>query len=158
MWTDFMKRWLNLWFWWLPRERQEAERESAEPAPPASDEPSERADATTSSVTTPPASHEPPVASDPVAEPETAPEPQTAAESPASGEPAPAPRTEPDNLTELKGIGPAVQEKLHALGIATYTDLAKADADWLTRELKSQQVVVSLARVQQWITAARNRV
>lgn len=157
MWAEYMKRWLNLLFWWLPRERQEAERESARPAPGTSDETSDSAAATTSSATTTTASHEPPVAPDRVAEPESAPEPQTAAQAPASGEPAPPPRSEPDNLTEIKGIGPAVQGKLQALGIATYTDLAKVDADWLTGELKSRQVVVSQARVQQWIAAARDR-
>ena len=37
----------------------------------------------------------------------------------------------PDDLTVIKGIGPAVQNKLRALGITTFAELAKADPDAL---------------------------
>ena len=35
----------------------------------------------------------------------------------------------PDDLTVIKGIGPAVQDKLRSLGIVTFKDLATADPD-----------------------------
>jgi hypothetical protein len=36
-----------------------------------------------------------------------------------------APQVVSDDLTIIKGIGPAIQEKLRALGIATFGDLAE---------------------------------
>jgi predicted flap endonuclease-1-like 5' DNA nuclease len=62
----------------------------------------------------------------------------------------------PDDLTVIKGIGPAVQRKLRSLGITTFWDLATADADDLTQHLKSSQPVFK-ARVHGWIKAARER-
>lgn len=62
----------------------------------------------------------------------------------------------PDDLTVLKGIGPAVQAKLRSLGIATFRDLAAADPDALTERLKGAQPV-SKARVRGWTEAARER-
>ena len=59
-----------------------------------------------------------------------------------------------DDLTVIKGIGPAIQEKLRALGIATFSDLARADPKaW---GLKGPQPI-SEARVRGWIEAARQR-
>jgi predicted flap endonuclease-1-like 5' DNA nuclease len=62
----------------------------------------------------------------------------------------------PDDLTVIKGIGPAVQRKLRSLGITTFRDLATADADELAEHLKGSQPV-SKARVHNWIKAARER-
>ncbi|MEM7022782.1 MAG: helix-hairpin-helix domain-containing protein [Pseudomonadota bacterium] len=59
----------------------------------------------------------------------------------------------PDDLTAIKGIGPAVQSKLRALGIQTYDDLAKADPDRLIDQLKGSQPI-SPARVRGWTEAA----
>jgi predicted flap endonuclease-1-like 5' DNA nuclease len=62
----------------------------------------------------------------------------------------------PDDLTVIKGIGPAVQDKLRSLGITTFKDLATADPDDLAEQLKSFQPV-SKARVHGWTEAARER-
>ena len=61
-----------------------------------------------------------------------------------------------DDLTVIKGIGPALQQKLRALGIATFSDLARADPKALTERLKGAQPI-SEARVRGWIEAARQR-
>jgi predicted flap endonuclease-1-like 5' DNA nuclease len=61
-----------------------------------------------------------------------------------------------DDLTVIKGIGPAVQEKLRSLGITTFRDLATANPDDLAKHLKGSQPV-SKARVHSWIKAARER-
>jgi predicted flap endonuclease-1-like 5' DNA nuclease len=61
-----------------------------------------------------------------------------------------------DDLTVIKGIGPAVPEKLRSLGIATFKDLATADPDDLLDQLKAS-LPVSKARVRGWIKAARER-
>ena len=63
----------------------------------------------------------------------------------------------PDDLTEIKGIGPAMQNKLRALGITTFADLAAADPDQLMARLKGSQPL-SLVRVRHWTEAARQRV
>ena len=47
----------------------------------------------------------------------------------------------PDDLTVLKGIGPVVQEKLRSLGITTFRDLAAADPERLTEQLKGKQPI-----------------
>ena len=62
----------------------------------------------------------------------------------------------PDNLTMIKGIGPVVQEKLRSLGIATFSDLARADPTTLAEQLKGSQPI-SEARVRSWTEAARGR-
>jgi predicted flap endonuclease-1-like 5' DNA nuclease len=62
----------------------------------------------------------------------------------------------PDDLTVIKGIGPAVQGKLRSLGITTFRDLATANPDDLAEQLKGSQPV-SKARVHGWIKAARER-
>ena len=62
----------------------------------------------------------------------------------------------PDDLTAIKGIGPAVQEKLRSLGITTFRDLATANPDDLAEHLKGSQPV-SKARVHGWTQAARER-
>jgi len=65
--------------------------------------------------------------------------------------------TEPDSadLTAIKGIGPAMQKRLEAIGILSPADLAAADAETLTRMLKADKAVVSAAKVSEWIEAAR---
>ena len=62
----------------------------------------------------------------------------------------------PDDLTVIKGIGPAVQGKLRSLGITTFRSLATANPDDLAEQLKGSQPV-SKARVDSWIEAARER-
>ena len=62
-----------------------------------------------------------------------------------------------DDLTQLKGIGPALQKKLAARQIRTFAELAAADAGRLTESLKASQPVSSGA-VERWIAAAQERV
>ena len=62
----------------------------------------------------------------------------------------------PDDLTAIKVIGPAVQDKLRSPGITTFKDLATAGPDDLAEQLKSFQPV-SKARVHRWTEAARER-
>jgi predicted flap endonuclease-1-like 5' DNA nuclease len=62
----------------------------------------------------------------------------------------------PDDLTVIKGIGPALQNRLRALGITTFADLATANPDKLMAQLKGGQPL-SRARVQHWTEAARAR-
>jgi predicted flap endonuclease-1-like 5' DNA nuclease len=62
-----------------------------------------------------------------------------------------------DDLTVIRGIGPAIQEKLRALGIATFNELAMADPKELTERLKGPPPI-SEAQVRAWIEAARKRV
>jgi predicted flap endonuclease-1-like 5' DNA nuclease len=59
----------------------------------------------------------------------------------------------PDDLTVIKGIGPAVQQKLHALGIRTFDDLAAADPETLAEQLKGRQPI-SETLVRGWTEAA----
>ena len=73
-----------------------------------------------------------------------------------SGEPEVTRQVVSDDLTVIKGIGPAIQEKLRALGIATFSDLARADPKALTERLKGAQPI-SEARVRGWTEAARQR-
>jgi predicted flap endonuclease-1-like 5' DNA nuclease len=62
----------------------------------------------------------------------------------------------PDDLTVIKGIGPVVQQKLHALGIRTFDDLAAADPARLVEQLKGRQPI-SEALVRGWTKAADQR-
>ena len=79
-----------------------------------------------------------------------APEPRTAQPEKAVTAPV------PDDLTVIKGIGPALQNRLRALGITTFADLAAANPDKLMAQLKGAQPL-SRARVQHWTEAARAR-
>lgn len=144
MWDVYLRRWMDLLFWWVPRKEQgkEAERtprkRTAEPAA-RSAEPSR-----------PPAAEQ---AARPKAAARKAAEPRARAESEAN-KPVAAPV--PDDLTEIKGIGPAMQNKLRALGITTFADLAAADPDQLMARLKGTQPL-SLGRVRHWIEVAKQR-
>jgi predicted flap endonuclease-1-like 5' DNA nuclease len=145
MWDVFVRRWLDLAFWWLPK-KEEAPPQRSQPTATGPVEPSVRE----------------------AAKPAAAPRPTEAA-APRPSEPTPpvAPavvRPEkpiappvPDDLTVIKGIGPAVQNKLRSLGISTFADLAGADPDALLDELKRSQPLTR-ARVHDWTEGARERV
>jgi predicted flap endonuclease-1-like 5' DNA nuclease len=75
----------------------------------------------------------------------------------AASAPKPAPASDrPDDLTVIKGIGPVVQQKLHALGIRTFDDLAAANPETLAEQLKGRQPI-SQALVRGWTEAADQR-
>ena len=88
-----------------------------------------------------------------------APSGPTETSTPPAPDPEPAPATNPepaasDDLTAIRGIGPAMQKRLVAMGIRTHADLAAADVDTLTERLKADKAVVSRARIERWIEAA----
>ena len=111
MWDEIFKRWIDVLFWWVPKDEAKPPEETKEHAPSATRQ-----------------SREPDVGRQVVS----------------------------DDLTVIKGIGPAIQEKLRALGIATFSDLARADPKALTERLKGPQPI-SEARVRGWTEAARQR-
>ena len=113
MWNEIFKRWIDLLFWWVPKDEAKPPEEAKEHAPSAAEQSADR---------------EPEVGQQVVS----------------------------DDLTVIKGIGPAIQEKLRALGIATFSDLARADAKALTERFKGAQPI-SEARVRGWTEAARQR-
>lgn len=111
MWEQIVKRWLELVFWWIPRDdRTPAQNEEA--LAPSK------------------------------AERRVDPAPETASKRVAQ------------DLTVIKGVGPAVQKKLKGLNILTFNDLADADPDALTEKLKGSQPI-SVTQVRAWTEAAR---
>jgi predicted flap endonuclease-1-like 5' DNA nuclease len=181
MWDVMLRRWLDLLFWWVPRRDQTPRR--AEPAPSArAPEPAPRA-AEPGARPAPKQSAQQPAraerGSQRAAEPSARPAPKPAPAQPApaaksgaqnSAQPGARPAAKPaaaqpektvappvpDDLTVIKGIGPAVQNKLRALGITTFADLAAADPDQLMARLKGSQPL-SRGRVRHWTEAARQR-
>lgn len=152
---DLFKRWMDMLFWWLPRDGASsgtAQRPggNADTAQTAREQP-----AATDQTTEAP----------PEAPPETAPE--TPAESPqetppeAPPEPSKAAAVDDDavdDLTAIKGVGPAMAARLHAMGIRTFEELAAADVKAITRQLRDQSVVISEKKVEAWVAAARNQI
>jgi predicted flap endonuclease-1-like 5' DNA nuclease len=156
MWEVFYRRWLDLVFWWVPRKQQAPPRttEDARSRKPQEGR-SSAAGAKARAAPDRPAAPARPTG-------ETAgPKPSRPSAQPAAG-PVPAQPEKtvappvPDDLTVIKGIGPAVQNKLRALGITTFADLAAADPDRLLAELKGSQPL-TMTRVRDWTVAARER-
>ena len=61
----------------------------------------------------------------------------------------------PGDLSEIKGIGPAMKTKLTQLGIKSFADLAGADADQVAKSL--DQRTITPERVRSWIAEAKKR-
>jgi predicted flap endonuclease-1-like 5' DNA nuclease len=59
----------------------------------------------------------------------------------------------PDDLTEIKGIGPTFARRLTEAGITTFADVANASPDYL-REVTHAPAV---AHPEEWIADAQNR-
>ena len=57
----------------------------------------------------------------------------------------------PDDLTEIKGIGPKYRQQLDELGISTFVSLAAADPDTLSAAFDAR------ADVRDWIAQAQAR-
>jgi predicted flap endonuclease-1-like 5' DNA nuclease len=154
MWDVFFRRWVDLLFWWVPRKDQtsrragQAQREKAPEPAPRTAEPSART--APKQPAQQPAQAEGRGAS--AAEPSARPAPKPTAAQPEKTVAPPV----PDDLTVIKGIGPAVQNKLRALGITTFADLAAADPDAILRGLKGSQPLTK-GKVQAWTEAARER-
>jgi predicted flap endonuclease-1-like 5' DNA nuclease len=177
MWDVMLRRWLDLLFWWVPRKREtprraeqaprERARESAaRPAEPSAgpapkQQPAQRqgdgprAEAGARAAPKPGPAQAAPAAksgASRAAEPSARP-----AAKPSPGQPEkPVAPPVPDDLTVIKGIGPAVQNKLRGLGITTFADLAAADPDAILRGLKGSQPLTK-GKVQAWTEAARER-
>jgi len=67
--------------------------------------------------------------------------------------PVAAPSTdEPDDLSEISGIGPVYKARLAEAGITTYAALAGADATDVADKIEAP-----VSRIQSWIDAARRR-
>lgn len=125
MWDRWYRTWLDAITWWLPRSDNAKAEHQTAEEPHRDPEEQLVADA-----------------------PATARQPEapqaTASESSAA-----------DDLTVIKGVGPAMQRRLEALGIVTFADLAKADAQALADKLKSTQPMLTKDKVEGWIEAAR---
>jgi predicted flap endonuclease-1-like 5' DNA nuclease len=61
----------------------------------------------------------------------------------------------PGDLSEIKGIGPAMKTKLAQLGIKSFADLAGADANQVAKSL--DQRTITPERVRSWIAEAKKR-
>jgi len=77
-------------------------------------------------------------------------EEESAAES--DGDEDAAAEPEPDDLTEIKGVGPAYADRLHDAGVTTFAALADADPDELAAATD-----LSPKRVGRWIDRAGDR-
>jgi predicted flap endonuclease-1-like 5' DNA nuclease len=124
-WLKFWRQWM---FWWLP----------------GGDEPGKQK----------PAEEESQAATHTASETEPADVDAAATWRPAPGEPAVA-TPETDDLTVIRGIGPAIARKLDALGIRTFADLAAADPEDLAGKVASRPVTAS--RVREWVAEAKKR-
>jgi len=62
-----------------------------------------------------------------------------------------------DDLTVIKGIGPAVQTKLRSFGITSLAALAASDPEALAAKLKASQPI-STTQVKGWIEAAQDQI
>lgn len=127
MWDQWFRRWLDMVFWWRPR-TDHADDERRE----TEAEPPEVGHNDAHAIDRPSAEK---------------------AEQVEEVPPAPA----PDDLTNIKGIGPAMQRELEALGLTTFDELASADAEALTDKLKPSQRTLTTDKVKAWIEAARSR-
>ncbi len=121
MWSDFMKRWMDIVFWWLPSDGRDGPRQASRSQATAAGQSTQPQDR--------PRTPEPPITTEEVAE-------EVAGEG--------------DDLTAIKGVGPAMADKLKSMGIRTFSDLAAADPEALTASLKQQRVVISVDRVKTW--------
>jgi predicted flap endonuclease-1-like 5' DNA nuclease len=180
MWDVMLRRWLDLLFWWVPRKEgaprtaTQAPRERAPDVAPRAAEPGTRP-APKQPAPRPARAESGPSRAEPSARPAAKPAPAQPApagraSAPAAAKPSARPATKPaaaqpakpvappvpDDLTVIKGIGPAVQNKLRALGITTFADLAAADPDAVLRGLKGSQPLTK-GKVQAWTEAARER-
>lgn len=154
MWDVFVRRWLDMLLWWVPRK---------DPTRPGAGQPPRDrapAGAPRSAGPEPGAAPAGPAERQAAAKGGAARSPETRARPAAKPAPAqpdkPVATPVPDDLTQIKGIGPAMQNRLRALGITTFADLAAADPDQLLAQLKGAQPL-SLGRVRHWTEAARQR-
>ncbi len=132
-WFKFWRDWMS---WWLPGGDTPADKrsdESAQQQPPAKDAGSGKsADAATQPATDAPVG--------------SAAAPSSTSSTSQGGS---------DDLTAIKGIGPAIARKLEAAGVRSFADLAAADPNDLADKIASRPVTAE--RVRTWISEARTR-
>jgi predicted flap endonuclease-1-like 5' DNA nuclease len=138
------EQWYNFWrdwmFWWLPGgDAPEGKQPDKQPEKPAQAETKPKAAAKTGGGQTADA---------------PAPAAGKSSAGAASGS-STAPAGGSDDLTAIKGIGPAIQRKLAAVGVESFADLAAADASDLAQKIGSRPVTAE--RVRAWIAEARKR-
>lgn len=165
---DLFKRWMDMLFWWLPRDGDQSrgqqppreQKKAGTEAPRKSDAPSRPSPAAEPSAPEQPASS---AASSTTArtEPATKSGEQGAQASATATTPPPkAPSSAGDavdDLTTIKGVGPAMAARLQDMGVRTFEDLAAADVKTITRKLRDQSVVISEKKVESWVQAARQQ-
>lgn len=137
---DLFRRWLDMLFWWLPSSgsaNQDSNTAQNTPRQTATTQSS----ATSQSAGTGGASSADARPSGDEAESAVSATPK--AERPA------------DDLTAIKGIGPAMAGRLRDMGIETFDDLAATNIKDITRRLREHSVVISEKKVEGWVQAAR---
>ena len=147
---DHFRRWMDMFFWWLPRggtnpDETKASRSQTKEQPGQQSGEPDRPSPSSSAAATEQQPAEQPV------EPPHAPPAQepAAADKSTANEAA-------DDLTQLKGIGPAMAARLQDMGITTFDSLAAADSKTVTRSLRDKSVVISEKKVEAWIAAAKD--
>lgn len=139
-WLKFWRRWM---FWWVPGV-DTADDDKKDTAAPQQSAPQQSAPQ--QAAPQQPATKQPQAgAADAGA---------SASRQPESSE-APASSAAADDLTAIKGIGPAIARKLDALGVRTFAELAAADPDDLAARLDSRTVTAD--RVRTWASEAKKR-
>lgn len=155
---------MDMIFRWLPRDEKHSEAESGKAGAERSSsagEPHQRsAEFSGESVAETPEPRQEPVSPEP--------EPGVEPSAPSKSGAAPTQEAKPagkaqasggddatQEVTAIKGIGPAMQTKLASLNIRTVGDLAEADATSLLEDLKPTQRNLTRERVEGWIKAAR---
>ncbi|QIT54662.1 DUF4332 domain-containing protein [Aquisalimonas sp. 2447] len=165
---DLFKRWMDMLFWWLPRDGDQSRGQQ----PPSGQQQSGTATARKDEATSKPASPAKSSAPEPTTSPAAA---STTPDNEAANKPgkestkapeaatAPSPKAPSsagdavDDLTTIKGVGPAMAARLQDMGIRTFEDLAAADIKSVTRTLREQSVVISEKKVEGWVQAARQQ-
>ncbi len=165
---DLFKRWMDMLFWWLPRDGEKSKgqqpphekQQDGTAASRKSDAPSQPSPAAK------PAAPEQPTSS---AASSTTADTESVTKSSKQSAQAPETTTTPppkapsndgdavDDLTTIKGVGPAMAARLQDMGIRTFEDLAAADVKTITRKLREQSVVISEKKVEGWVQAARQQ-
>lgn len=179
MWDIYIKRWMRFAFWWVPGIGSTSQPHQDPDSPDNPPGPTERASPkpeSPDSKTDPLSDRKTTVAADQASAPDqaTAPASDSAPtkapddrdtgekpEKPASAQTSSgtdeAATSDGDDLTAIKGVGPAVQKALEDAGVRSFKDLAKAEPEVLLEKVKSAQPTVSKARVESWIKGAQEQ-
>jgi len=137
---DLFRRWLDMLFWWLPSSGSANQDSNTAPNTPRSTATTQSSGTNETAGAGSASRSEAKTSGD---EAESAVTATPKAERPA------------DDLTAIKGIGPAMAGRLRDMGIETFDDLAATNIKDITRRLREQSVVISEKKVEGWVQAAR---